>query len=916
MKKVFFILTLFITSISFAQLENNHWCFGYRAGADFSSGTAIGSTSSINNNVSGYGVGAASVSDANGNLLFYTDGIKVWDKNNNIMTNGSGLLGGISAAYDRQPVIIVPKPLNENLYYIFYATSATFGSVSGFYYSVVNMDPLQYGGNGFIAPALKNIPLKNPAGNPIAFDFITNTGVQISSACMSSTLHKNKDKIWLAFFGGFMESGNLNEYCYEYLISGTGIGSVADGQSPGTSNDFAVTGPNIPASPAHADFNHIKFSPDGSRLSYDNEFGVVAYNFDNEFGNVSNLQNIYTPVSNLSQTGFGLEFSPNNNLLYFSTEDNVLQQSKGSGLGVYKKYMRIRQHNFLGDKDVNQVIVGEIELPDSITSGGIISPIPTINRSADLQLGRDGVIYVSLEHNSITIVNHLAGILLPNNVGATQCGFSNNVMNCAANTHQTGTLPQWVHKAKPLVAWPKVYDAVEPGAGLKVDNGNVIAAFALNNMGNNINHNGPVNVFGGSVHYNSMSGTTTWVTADYYTPFTMSNGNLQYKGSDIQTTATYRNAATGITTAGPAYVPINEKIIADDNGVYITSYIDQLSSPVVDELWVHASPFINNKISLPQISGYYIDINRVIFNPATKRLFVSYLYHPLMTNVHLFYLATYQLNNNVLSNPMYYQINYPIAEINSLEEVFVFDNNGVIQKCDYQNNSYTPLNVSNNSSLTSIITSKQTVEDKILAVNFNDGKIYCFNTNPAQLTTKKISAFPNPNFQSPSIVTYFFDGNNVYLTGGFSTPSFTIGNQTMPLLGNTSAFITKFNIQTDFSFRQGEESLQSKGVDSKAIIPLILQNKINEAILLPSIEATLSPNPAKNSLVINLKQKGKETASSFVVSITNALGVNVLIQNTKQVMLTVDISGFRTGIYYVTISTDKGDKTTRMFMKE
>jgi hypothetical protein len=42
----------------------------------------------------------------------------------------------------------------------------------------------------------------------------------------------------------------------------------------------------------------------------------------------------------------------------------------------------------------------------------------------------------------------------------------------------------------------------------------------------------------------------------------------------------------------------------------------------------------------------------------------------------------------------------------------------------------------------------------------------------------------------------------------------------------------------------------------------------------------------------------------------------MLTQTTKQNMLTVDVSRFKPGMYYLTISTDKGDKTTQMFMKE
>jgi hypothetical protein len=95
-----------------------------------------------------------------------------------------------------------------------------------------------------------------------------------------------------------------------------------------------------------------------------------------------------------------------------------------------------------------------------------------------------------------------------------------------------------------------------------------------------------------------------------------------------------------------------------------------------------------------------------------------------------------------------------------------------------------------------------------------------------------------------------------------------------------------------------------------------LQNKTDEIVTKYAIKATLSPNPAKNILLINLKQKGKETASSFVVSVANTLGVNMLTQTTKQNMLTVDVSRFKPGMYYLTISTDKGDKTTQMFVKE
>ena len=41
--------------------------------------------------------GSACVSDDNGNLLFYTDGLNIWDATNTVMPNGAGLMGGATS---------------------------------------------------------------------------------------------------------------------------------------------------------------------------------------------------------------------------------------------------------------------------------------------------------------------------------------------------------------------------------------------------------------------------------------------------------------------------------------------------------------------------------------------------------------------------------------------------------------------------------------------------------------------------------------------------------------------------------------------------------------------------------------------------------------------------------------------------
>ena len=122
MKKIRKLLTLVIltiSSLSFSQGEANWWHFGYNAGLHFNFGPPVAFGTSLVNTSEG----SASISDALGNVLFYTDGITVWNKVNAVMSNGTGLMGNPSST---QSGVIVKKPGSATLYYIF-TTDAQLG---------------------------------------------------------------------------------------------------------------------------------------------------------------------------------------------------------------------------------------------------------------------------------------------------------------------------------------------------------------------------------------------------------------------------------------------------------------------------------------------------------------------------------------------------------------------------------------------------------------------------------------------------------------------------------------------------------------------------------------------------------------------------------------------------------------------
>ncbi len=94
MKKLFLIILLFSIAIVTTAQHNseskraNKWYFGDGAGIDFSSGTPVPDLSSSMYAAEGCGV----MSDTQGNLLFYSNGISVWNKNHQVMPNGTGLI--------------------------------------------------------------------------------------------------------------------------------------------------------------------------------------------------------------------------------------------------------------------------------------------------------------------------------------------------------------------------------------------------------------------------------------------------------------------------------------------------------------------------------------------------------------------------------------------------------------------------------------------------------------------------------------------------------------------------------------------------------------------------------------------------------------------------------------------------------
>lgn len=270
MKTLNTLLLSIISTGLFGQGFADKWFFGVHAGVDFSSGTASALTYSVINT----NEGCAAISDANGQLLFYTDGISVWNKNHQLMPNGSGLMGGISST---QSALIVPSPSSITDYYIF--TVDEIGGPNGFRYSIVDMT-LQLN--------LGDVTVKNSA-------ILSNVTEKLTAVGQSGYY-------WVA-----VHEWNSNAF-YLYQLTSSGL------QAPVISNSGIIHSNSV----IQNTYGQMKFSPCGDRLAAAVGYldTIEVFDFDAATGIVSN------PVSlPAGYHVYGIEFSPDGHYLYASTYD-------------------------------------------------------------------------------------------------------------------------------------------------------------------------------------------------------------------------------------------------------------------------------------------------------------------------------------------------------------------------------------------------------------------------------------------------------------------------------------------------------------------------------------------------------------------------------------------------------------------
>ncbi|MBK7270235.1 MAG: hypothetical protein IPI07_12250 [Flavobacteriales bacterium] len=284
------LCSITISSCVFSALGQNpdskridHWYFGYGAGLDFSSGTAVADT----NGAMHVWKGNTTMSDKEGNLLFYSDGRHVWNAQHDSMPNGD-IWGIPPGVFPTDCAISIPKPGDDNIYYIFTSDGTKMSQQNGLQYHIVDMS-LQ-GGLGDVVQ--KNIPLHSPVTEQLC-----------------AVRHGNNCDYWLITH----EKHTANYLAFH--ISGLGVDPIPVVSTNGVSN--------LPWAQNSAEYTGaiiLKAATQGDKLAsitnrrWQNtglSDQVQLSSFDTQTGSVSN-----SFIIELDSTFSGSCFSPNGQIFY------------------------------------------------------------------------------------------------------------------------------------------------------------------------------------------------------------------------------------------------------------------------------------------------------------------------------------------------------------------------------------------------------------------------------------------------------------------------------------------------------------------------------------------------------------------------------------------------------------------------
>ncbi|MEO8762713.1 MAG: PKD domain-containing protein [Ginsengibacter sp.] len=351
---------LFLLLLQGRAQQYNNWYFGQKAGVSFNNPVNPSIPVVLNNSAMDTRFACSSISDTGGNLLFYTNGVTVYNHNHQVMLNGDGLEGNIEA---EQGCTIIQHPAYDSIYYIFTTDIFLGDPTNGYQYSVVDMA----GDNGNGRVTSKNILL---------FPFNTER--------LTAARHADGIGVWL------ITNDRFSNIFRAWLITCNGLQpnpviSVAGEVLGSFSTDWTPLG------------GIMKVSPDGKQLcqtqGYDyNELPndpkrfFQLFDFDNATGKISRPRKIVYD----DETTTACEYSTDSKYLYIDRHSLLIRgQTLQHSIDQIEAKLNTEA----------EIIASRIRL--TTCSGSTCS-----SNFSSLQTGPDGKIYLNRKTSKLSVISY------------------------------------------------------------------------------------------------------------------------------------------------------------------------------------------------------------------------------------------------------------------------------------------------------------------------------------------------------------------------------------------------------------------------------------------------------------------------------------------------------------------------------
>lgn len=382
------VLLLFFNNLH-AQKQNYNWFFGYNAGLTWK--TPINKKlvginvpddilTDLPSNIAGSPMqtweGCFSISDVNGDLLFYSDGSNVWNKNKSQLTGA--ILGGNKSSAQSGTIVVYPNNINK--YIALYLGEHKANNLG---YRIINVDPLTN---------LATYENTTTSGNVL---FTGQQGFLGESVTVGRDI--NRKDLWVLAPGRSTTVGTGSNYLNVWKIDETGPITTLH-------SSFEISDPNFKTNTGRPG-GYIRFTNNSESFAWingeNNNISICYGKFNNSTGIITDVK--IKPIPSIGNSiAYGVEFSNDGKYLYVTlAPDNYS--------GFYASSLIVYDFNQLLSKNTQTLINAIVPIKQITTSNSTVQN-EGFNHFGSIQTGPDGRMYISklkgANSNSIYVIDN------------------------------------------------------------------------------------------------------------------------------------------------------------------------------------------------------------------------------------------------------------------------------------------------------------------------------------------------------------------------------------------------------------------------------------------------------------------------------------------------------------------------------